>query len=101
MEMLYFYFSLIIYIYSFPSVSISYFRVWLKLCRFARCPGSSFKASQTKYDLSWKPSVEILSWTDRLDLARKKDGIYTFATQFLSANPKDDVKHEENSLSLL
>ena len=36
--------------------------------------------------------MEILAGTNRLDLARKKDRTYTFATQFLFNQPESDVK---------
>jgi hypothetical protein len=38
--------------------------------------------------------VEILAGTGRLDLARKKDWTYTFATQFLFNQPESDVEEE-------
>lgn len=36
--------------------------------------------------------MEILAGTNRLDLARKQDRTYTFATQFLFNQPESDVK---------
>ena len=42
--------------------------------------------------------MEILAGTGRLDLAKKKDRTYTFATQFLFSNPKDDDKEKPKGI---